>query len=227
MFSFTSCSRNRPKPSPSGREILKHGLKVDYLGFGLVGDRAGVASGGSGQGPGRRLALIEFHPDLLHPRLRRHRGIVHLGIHHPQPDRRSCRCTRNSTSHSTNLIMFAVGFILFGTTQLLPQYTQTLLGYNATWAGLVISPGGFAVMAMMPMVGYLVTHYQPKWLIVLGMFIEGCSLFYMTRFDTQTSSGRWPGHGFFRRRGWRFFLCRSIPPLISISRRAKPIMRRL
>jgi DHA2 family multidrug resistance protein len=85
----------------------------------------------------------------------------------------------------TNIIMFAVGFILFGTTQLLPQYTQTLMGYTATWAGLVISPGGFAVMAMMPMVGYLVSHYQPKWLIMLGMTIEGLSLFWMTRFDTQ------------------------------------------
>jgi DHA2 family multidrug resistance protein len=83
--------------------------------------------------------------------------------------------------------MFAVGFILFGTTQLLPQFTQTLLGYDATTAGLVISPGGFAVMAMMPLVGYLLGHYQPKWLIVIGMAIEGSSLFLMTTFDTQVA----------------------------------------
>jgi DHA2 family multidrug resistance protein len=89
----------------------------------------------------------------------------------------------------TNIVMFAVGFILFGTTQLLPQYTQTLLGYTATQAGLVISPGGFAVMAMMPLVGYLVSHYQPKWLIAFGMFVEGCALFYMTNFDTEVSFG--------------------------------------
>jgi MFS transporter, DHA2 family, multidrug resistance protein len=86
-----------------------------------------------------------------------------------------------------NVAMFAVGFILFGTTQLLPQYTQTLLGYDATHAGLVITPGGFAVMAMMPIVGYLVTHYQPKWLIAFGMLVEGCALFFMTNFDTQAS----------------------------------------
>ncbi len=83
--------------------------------------------------------------------------------------------------------MFSVGFILFGTTQLLPQYTQSLLGYTATEAGLVISPGGFAVMLMMPLVGYLVSHVQPKWLIAFGMFVEGCSLFYMTKFDTQVN----------------------------------------
>ncbi len=94
---------------------------------------------------------------------------------------------KNRNFGFTNVVMFAVGFILFGTTQLLPQYTQTLLGYDATHAGFVISPGGFAVMAMMPLVGYLVTHYQPKWLIAFGMLIEGCSLIYMTNFDTQSS----------------------------------------
>ncbi len=87
----------------------------------------------------------------------------------------------------TNIMMFAIGFILFGTTQLLPQYTQSLLGYTATQAGLVISPGGFAVMACMPLAGYLVGRVQAKWLIMAGMFIEGMALIYMTNFDTQVS----------------------------------------
>jgi len=87
----------------------------------------------------------------------------------------------------TNIMMFSIGFILFGTTQLLPQYTQSLLGYSATQAGLVISPGGFAVMACMPLAGYLVGRVQPKWLITFGMFVEACALFNMTRFDTQVS----------------------------------------
>jgi DHA2 family multidrug resistance protein len=85
----------------------------------------------------------------------------------------------------TNIMMFAIGFILFGTTQLLPQYTQSILGYSATQAGLVISPGGFAVMACMPLAGFLVGRVQAKWLITFGMFVEGCALFYMTRFDTE------------------------------------------
>jgi DHA2 family multidrug resistance protein len=87
----------------------------------------------------------------------------------------------------TNIMMFSIGFILFGTTQLLPQYTQSLLGYTATQAGLVISPGGFAVMACMPLAGYLVGRVQAKWLITFGMFVEGLALIYMTNFDTQVS----------------------------------------
>ena len=42
-------------------------------------------------------------------------------------------------------------------------------------------------MAMMPLVGFLLSHVQPKWLICFGMLVEGCSLFYMTNFDTQVS----------------------------------------
>ena len=74
--------------------------------------------------------------------------------------------------------MFALGFVLFGTTQLLPQLVQDVLGYTATEAGLVITPGGFAVMAMMPIVGLLLKKVQARTLIALGLVIEcpGCSI---------------------------------------------------
>ena len=51
--------------------------------------------------------------------------------------------------------MFMVGFILFGSTVLIPQFLQVLLGYTATDAGLAITPGGFVVMLLMPLVGTL------------------------------------------------------------------------
>ncbi len=43
-----------------------------------------------------------------------------------------------------NLLMFMLGFALLGTTVLLPLFVQTLLGYTAEQAGMVLSPGGFA-----------------------------------------------------------------------------------
>src|SRR5262249_33673999 len=55
------------------------------------------------------------------------------------------------------LLMFMLGFIFLGSTALLPLFVQTLLGYTATDAGLVMSPGGFAIMALMPLVGMLVS----------------------------------------------------------------------
>ena len=47
------------------------------------------------------------------------------------------------------LVMLATGAILLGTTQFLPQLVQQNFGYTATWAGLVLSPGGVVTMVMM------------------------------------------------------------------------------
>jgi DHA2 family multidrug resistance protein len=44
------------------------------------------------------------------------------------------------------LMLFLVGFVLYGTTVLLPQLAQTLLGYSAELAGLMLMPGGFALI---------------------------------------------------------------------------------
>src|SRR5580692_6387703 len=46
------------------------------------------------------------------------------------------------------LVMLATGAILLATTQFLPQLVQQDFGYTATWAGLVLSPGGVVTMVM-------------------------------------------------------------------------------
>ena len=51
------------------------------------------------------------------------------------------------------LVMLATGAILLATTQFLPQLVQQDFGYTATWAGLVLSPGGVVTMVMMFVVG--------------------------------------------------------------------------
>jgi DHA2 family multidrug resistance protein len=82
-----------------------------------------------------------------------------------------------------NLLMFMLGFVLLGSTVLLPLFVQTMLGYTATDAGLVISPGGFAIMLLMPIVGNLVSRIDPRWLIAFGLGLTSFALFHMTRFD--------------------------------------------
>jgi MFS transporter, DHA2 family, multidrug resistance protein len=83
-----------------------------------------------------------------------------------------------------NILMFMVGFVLLSSTVLLPLYAQAVLGYTATEAGKVISPGGFAVMLMMPIVGLLVGRVDARWLIAFGLLVTSLSLFNMMRFDT-------------------------------------------
>src|SRR5271165_5922521 len=71
--------------------------------------------------------------------------------------------------------------VLFGmATVLLPQYLQTLMGYTAERAGQVLSPGGFATMLMMPLVGFLVSRVPAKYLIAFGFAGLSASLFHMT-----------------------------------------------
>jgi len=66
------------------------------------------------------------------------------------------------------LVVLATGAILYATTQYLPRLMQEDLGYTATWAGLVLSPGGIVTMVMMFVAGRLVGKIQPKHLIVVG-----------------------------------------------------------
>ena len=88
------------------------------------------------------------------------------------------------------LLMFVLGFSLYGTTILIPQLVQTLLGYTAELAGLVLSPAGLMMMAMMPVVGFLVGRTDPRKLIGFGFAMLTVSLFTMHSMDLTVSYGR-------------------------------------
>ena len=76
-----------------------------------------------------------------------------------------------------------LGFALLGSTLLLPLYMQTLLGYTAERAGMALSPGGFTIMLAMPLVGFLLSRYSPRWLLAFGLTTLSLSLLHMTTFD--------------------------------------------
>jgi MFS transporter, DHA2 family, multidrug resistance protein len=78
------------------------------------------------------------------------------------------------------LVMLATGAILLATTQFLPQLVQQDFGYTATWAGLVLSPGGVVTLAMMFVVGRLAAKVQPKYLIIAGAVLIALSMYSMT-----------------------------------------------
>ncbi len=78
------------------------------------------------------------------------------------------------------LVMLATGAILLATTQYLPQLVQQNFGYTATWAGLVLTPGGIVTMIMMPVAGRLAGTVQPRYLIAVGAAICALSMHMMT-----------------------------------------------
>jgi len=90
---------------------------------------------------------------------------------------------RDRTFGVSNLLMFMLGFALLGSTLLLPLFSQTLLGYTAQQAGLALMPGGFAIILLLPLVGFLLSRYTPRWLLLFGLAVLSFSLFHMTTFD--------------------------------------------
>jgi DHA2 family multidrug resistance protein len=98
---------------------------------------------------------------------------------HPNPIV-NVRLLRNGNFAVSTVLMFVLGGVLYGTTVLLPQFLQTLMGYTAERAGEVLSPGGFATMLMMPLVGYLVSRVPAKYLIAFGFAGLSAALFHMT-----------------------------------------------
>jgi DHA2 family multidrug resistance protein len=87
-------------------------------------------------------------------------------------------------------LMFVLGFCLYATTLLIPQFVQTLLGYTAELAGLVLSPAGLVMMCMMPVVGVLSGKVDPRKLIGYGFVMLTLSLVWMSNLSLQLSYGQ-------------------------------------
>ena len=96
---------------------------------------------------------------------------------HPLVD---LRMLVNRQFGSCFLVMGATGAILLATTQFMPELVQTDFGYTATWAGLVLSPGGLVTVGMMFAVGQLSRFVQPKYLIATGAAICAISMWWLT-----------------------------------------------
>jgi DHA2 family multidrug resistance protein len=109
-------------------------------------------------------------------------------IRHPRPAI-DVRMLASRQFGACFLVMLATGAILLATTQFLPQLVQQDFGYTATWAGLVLSPGGLVTMAMMFVVGRLSAKVQPKYLIIAGALLIALSMYQLT--STYGDVGFW------------------------------------
>src|SRR5208283_2487899 len=105
--------------------------------------------------------------------------IVELFSEHPVVD---LRIFKNRSFSTGNVVMFFTFFSLFASIVLLPIFLQSLMGYTATLAGLVLGPGGVATLIAMPMAGRLVTKVNPKGLLALGLLICSYSTYLMSKF---------------------------------------------
>jgi DHA2 family multidrug resistance protein len=91
------------------------------------------------------------------------------------------RLYRNVNFLGANFMMFILGIMLFSSLVMMPQFLQTLMGYTAKSAGLVLSGGGLLLLFLMPIVGTLSSRIQARYLIAFGWLTLSAGMFYSAR----------------------------------------------
>jgi DHA2 family multidrug resistance protein len=98
------------------------------------------------------------------------------------------RLFKNFNFATSSLMMFMVGAASFSTTVLMPQFLQSLLGYTAESAGMVLSAAAFLLLIELPLVGQLTSRIQARYLMAFGWATLTAAMFFSThRIDLQIS----------------------------------------
>jgi DHA2 family multidrug resistance protein len=164
------------------RKTFANGLKLDYIGLGLLS--LGLAfleilldEGQRDDWFGSNLIVasaIIAAVSLI--------AVVFWELHQKQPVV-DFRILKNRNFALSAIAMYAIGFTLYGSTAILPIFLQTVLGYTALLSGLVLSPGGIAMMFGMAIVGRLLVKIEARWLIIFGLLVASFGLFQMANFN--------------------------------------------
>lgn len=93
------------------------------------------------------------------------------------------------------LIIFCAFGVLYGSSTLLPSLLESLLGYDAFNAGLVLSPAGLFSILMIIVVGFLLGRgVDARWLIATGLLIVAAGNYWMSQKNLEISPSHvvWP-----------------------------------
>ena len=73
-----------------------------------------------------------------------------------------------------------MGFVVYASAVLIPQFAQQQLSYTATWAGLVLVPGAVILVMLIPVAGKVLSFVPFKYVIAVGGLALSASLIYST-----------------------------------------------
>jgi DHA2 family multidrug resistance protein len=169
------------------KEASKH-LKVDFLGLGLVALGVGFLEFTLDKGqekdwfgdPMIRLTAVIAVCLLIFF------AVWEWNHQDPIVD---LKLLKNRNFGTAVFLQLVLGMVLFGSTVLIPQYLQVLLGYTAERAGMVLSPAGFVMMAMMFIAGRTVGKMDPRLMVCLAYIATAAGIYNLTRLDLTTSFG--------------------------------------
>ena len=166
------------------RKSFGNGLKIDYVGFGLLALGLGALEVVLDEGQREDWFSSHFIVTYAVICVFCLIAVVFWELRHPHPVI-DFRILKERNYMLATVSMLVLGFVLYGSTAILPMFLQTLLGYTALLSGLVLSPGGVAVIICMPVVGMLLRRFQPRWLVIFGVFVCSAGMLAMSRFSLQ------------------------------------------
>jgi MFS transporter, DHA2 family, multidrug resistance protein len=107
----------------------------------------------------------------------------------------------------SSVFYFTFGFGLFATTTMIPQILQSLYGYRAIDAGLVLGPGAFVITLLAPVGAQLVQRglVHPKTLLVFALTTVAAAMIYYSNLNLQSDYHHYALARAFQGLGYAFF----------------------
>jgi MFS transporter, DHA2 family, multidrug resistance protein len=115
---------------------------------------------------------------------------------------------KNRNFAIASVLFFVFGVGLFGTTTLIPQMLQSLYGYRAIDAGLVLGPGALVITVLAPISAQLLQRHlvSAKTLIFVSLCFISLSMFVYSVMNLDTNGGHYLGIRALQGVGYGFFL---------------------
>jgi DHA2 family multidrug resistance protein len=106
-----------------------------------------------------------------------------------------------------NVFYFVFGFGLFASTTMIPQLLQSLYGYRAIDAGLVLGPGALVITFLAPVGAQLVQRniIKPRILLFGAVMVVGISFIHYSHFNLDTNYGHYAWARALQGLGYAFF----------------------
>lgn len=121
-------------------------------------------------------------------------GLVFWELRHPTPVV-NFRPMRERNFVASCIIIFCIYAVLYAASTSLPALLQSLFGYDALNAGLVMSPAGFFAIVAMPLVGRTLNRgTDARWVIAAGLLTMAAGNYWMSQMNLDISPGQavWP-----------------------------------
>jgi len=86
------------------------------------------------------------------------------------------------------VVLFSSFAVLYASSITLPSMLQTLFGYDALRAGLVLSPAGISSICALIVAGFLLSRgFDARWIVAAGLLVMACSNYWMSRLNLEIS----------------------------------------